>query len=235
MRGGQRQTLSLQPTALTQGIVNYDPFYQYGIVVDDRTPNQIVVQRVYPRTPAYYAGLRAGDVITTFGGQPIVSVDAFSQSLVQANGMLDLGVTRNGQAAQVQLDSSSISVDGSARTTFRPNLDVRSRPRSRPAAPWSHGKIAQRRPRLRVGTRSAATGRSAASTARRDASDSCYASDSCDAGHASDSCHAARSRHAGCSSGPSDAGNARGSGQSCYASGAHGTGHSLTNPELLVE
>ena len=46
LRGGQRQTLSLQPMALTQGIVNYDPFYQYGLVVDDRNADQIVVQRV---------------------------------------------------------------------------------------------------------------------------------------------------------------------------------------------
>ena len=124
LRGGQRQTLTVQPNALTQGIVNWDPFYQYGMVMDDRTPNAYTVQRVYPRTPAYYAGLRAGDVINTVGGQRIASMDAFSQSLAQANGALNLGVTRNGQPAQLQLDSPSIFADTSAHTTLRPNIDA---------------------------------------------------------------------------------------------------------------
>jgi type II secretory pathway component PulC len=121
-RNGQQQTLSLQPTALTQGIVAYDPLYQYGILVDDRSPNQLAIQRVYPRTPAYYAGLRQGDVITTFGGQPITSLDAFTQGLSQASGPLALQVTRAGQTRDIQLEPFVSSQD-SVRTALRPNLD----------------------------------------------------------------------------------------------------------------
>jgi type II secretory pathway component PulC len=127
LRGGQRQTLVLQPAALTQSVVTYDPFYQYGIVVDDSRPNQIVIQRVFPRTPAYYAGLRVGDVITTIGGRPITTIDAFSRALVAGDARINLGITRSGAQRQILLDGSSISVDGSARTALRPNLDAELR------------------------------------------------------------------------------------------------------------
>lgn len=124
MRNGQRQPLVLQATALSQGMATYDPFYQYGIVVDGTRPDQIIVQRVYPRTPAYYAGLRQGDVITTLGGQRIASVNAFSQALRGANAAVDLAVTRSGQSRQIQLDGSSINAAGSVRTALRPNVDA---------------------------------------------------------------------------------------------------------------
>lgn len=123
LRNGQQQTLVLQPAGLTQGIVNYDPFYQYGLVIDDSRPNQYVVQRVYPRTPAYYAGIRVGDVVTTYGGQRITSLDTFSQSLARADGQIALGVTRNGQARNIQLDAIG-NEQASARTTLRPNFDA---------------------------------------------------------------------------------------------------------------
>jgi len=121
-RNGAQQTLNLQPTALTQGIVNHDPLYQYGIVIDDRNPNQIVVLRVYPRTPAYYAGLRQGDIITTVNGQTIANVNAFTQLLTQASGPLALQVTRGGQTQDLQLAALD-SQDSSVRTALRPNFD----------------------------------------------------------------------------------------------------------------
>src|SRR5689334_20335268 len=69
LRNGAQQTLTLQPTALTQGIVAADPFYPYGMIINSQNPNQIVVDRVFPRTAAYYAGLQQGDIITGLGGQ----------------------------------------------------------------------------------------------------------------------------------------------------------------------
>jgi S1-C subfamily serine protease len=68
LRGGRQETIVVQPSVITKNIVAYDPLYQYGIVIDDRNLNQIVVRSVFPRTPAYYAGLRAGDVITMVDG-----------------------------------------------------------------------------------------------------------------------------------------------------------------------
>ena len=123
IRGGQQQTLVLQPNVLTQGVVAYDPLYQYGIVIDDRNPNQIAILRVYPRTPAYYAGLRAGDVITTVGGQRITGVDMFTQALTNADAALPLQITRAGQTRSVQLDSS-LGSDANVRTALRPDFDA---------------------------------------------------------------------------------------------------------------
>jgi membrane-associated protease RseP (regulator of RpoE activity) len=134
LRNGQQQTLTLQPTALSQGIVNHDPLYQYGLVLNNQNPNQIVVQQVYPRTPAYYAGIRQGDVITTLGGQRIANVNAFTQGLAQANAAIPLQISRAGQMQSIQLDpiqangqafaNDQINAGGpAAHTALRPNLD----------------------------------------------------------------------------------------------------------------
>ena len=124
LRDGQQQTLVLQPATIQQTVVEYDPLYQYGIVIDDRNPNQIIVQRVYPRTPAYYAGLRAGDVISTIGGQRIANVTAFTQALTQADGNLALQVNRGGRTRDIQLDAAT---DSNVRTALRPNFDADAR------------------------------------------------------------------------------------------------------------
>ncbi|MBW8884230.1 MAG: PDZ domain-containing protein, partial [Planctomycetia bacterium] len=122
MRNGQQQTLNLQPTALTQGIVPYDPLHQYGLVLNSQNPSQLTVQQVYPRTPAYYAGIQQGDVITSLSGQPVTSLNTFTQGLSQANGAIPLGITRNGQAQNVELEPLNNS-DSSVRTALRPNFD----------------------------------------------------------------------------------------------------------------
>lgn len=121
-RDGQQQTIQLQPTVITQGIVNNDPFYQYGVLIDDRNPNQIIITRVFPRTSAYYAGLRPGDVIVGVGGQRLAGLDAFSTALAQADDTLALQVTRNGQTRELDLDTN---INGSVRTALRPDLDAR--------------------------------------------------------------------------------------------------------------
>jgi len=130
-RDGQQQTILLQPTALTQAVINDDPFYQYGIVIDDRNPNQIIVQRIYPRTPAFYAGLRAGDIIVGLAGQPIRTLDAFTTALRQADDTLALQVTRGGQTREFDLNVSS---SGSVRTALRPDLDAQGRINAQGAA-----------------------------------------------------------------------------------------------------
>jgi len=123
VRNGQQHALTLSPSAITQGVVNHDPLYRYGLVIDDSKPGQIIVQRVYPRTPAYYAGLRQGDVITTFGGQRVTSLQAFTQGLNQANVAIPMQITRSGQTRDIQLDAIG-PVDNSFRTALRPNVDV---------------------------------------------------------------------------------------------------------------
>ena len=123
LRDGREQRIVLQPAALSAGVVTYDPFYRYGLIIDDTRPNQIVVQRVYPRTPAYYAGFRAGDVITTYGGQRVTSVDAFSRSLADADGALDFTVMRDGRSRDIQVDAL-VDTDRSRRSGERASVDV---------------------------------------------------------------------------------------------------------------
>src|SRR5262249_1388902 len=86
-RNGQLGSLAIQPSAVMQKIAAADPLFQYGVVLNESNPSQMIVQRVFPRTPAFYAGLRAGDVITNINGQPITSLSRLAQSL-RADGNL---------------------------------------------------------------------------------------------------------------------------------------------------
>ena len=125
-RGGREQILYVQPSVIYQEVVAYDPFWQYGLVIDDRFDDRIVIQRVYPRTPAYYAGLRAGDVITSLGGRPITTVVDFTRALSSADGRLALEVNRANRTRQIALDTSTVT-EGRARASLRPNIDAEGR------------------------------------------------------------------------------------------------------------
>jgi hypothetical protein len=117
-RGNDRKTVSLSTGPLMQGVAAVDPLYDAGMLLDDRNPNQLVVQRVFPRTPAFYAGLRAGDVLTSVDGQGLGSIDNLVQALQRGNELSVLGVTRNGQPRQLTLGR----VDASVRTAMRPDV-----------------------------------------------------------------------------------------------------------------
>jgi hypothetical protein len=120
-RGGREQILYVQPALLYDEIAWYDPFWQYGLVIDDRYPDRIVVLRVYPRTPAYYAGLRAGDVIVGAGGSRIAAVDDFTRVISEADGRLALQVNRANKTRELELDTSA-TVEGETRATLRPEI-----------------------------------------------------------------------------------------------------------------
>jgi PDZ domain len=72
IRDGREQTIYVEPAVLVRedAYVEVDPLERFGIIVDDRYDDRIVVWRVIPRSPAYYAGFRPGDVVVTFGGRP---------------------------------------------------------------------------------------------------------------------------------------------------------------------
>jgi len=104
LRNGQPQTLSIQPAAVVQGMVAYDPFFQAGLTIDPSNSEQAVIQQVFPRTPAYYAGLRAGDVITAADGNRIASPAALARVFQNRGDMLVLQVSRNGQLRHLSLE-----------------------------------------------------------------------------------------------------------------------------------
>jgi membrane-associated protease RseP (regulator of RpoE activity) len=115
-RGSQRLKLLVPVSQLMQGIATRDPLYDAGLLIDDRDPNRLVVLRVFPRTPAYYAGLRTGDVLMTVSGRPIVSLNGFVQALDGGNVALE--VARSGQPRQLTIDIADLPV----RTALRPVL-----------------------------------------------------------------------------------------------------------------
>jgi len=118
-RNGQPFSVAVQPPSVIQNIAAVDPLFQSGVLLDERNPNQMVVQRVLPRTPAFYAGLRPGDVITTINGQQITSLASLTQAL-QTGGNLALQVTRNGQTRDLSLTGT----EDLLRTALRPNTNL---------------------------------------------------------------------------------------------------------------
>jgi hypothetical protein len=121
-RDGREVPLFIQPSILVQEVVTYDPLWHYGLVIDDRYPGWFVVERVYPRTPAYYWGLRRGDVIVSLGGRRIASMDDLATAFRSGEGRLALQVNRGNRTRDINIDTS---ID--ARTSLRPNFDADTR------------------------------------------------------------------------------------------------------------
>jgi C-terminal processing protease CtpA/Prc len=123
-RGGRETVLYVTPAVIFREAVVYDPLWRYGIVIDDRYPDRIVILRVYPRTPAYYAGLRAGDVVLGVRGQRITRAADFVSALTSADGRLALQVNRANRTRDLQLD---MTAETQARTALRPEVDAETR------------------------------------------------------------------------------------------------------------
>lgn len=124
LRNGQQQTLAVDPIVLQQQLtaVNADPLEDFGIVLDDRFDDRLVVWRVIPRSPAFYSGIRAGDVISTFAGQRVATPSALVQLVSQAQpGLIPIQVTRNGRARTIEVDMAQQHI------TARQNLDANAR------------------------------------------------------------------------------------------------------------
>ena len=85
--------------------VRPDPLEQLGLVIDDRYDDRVVVWKVLPRSPAFYAGIRSGDVITRWGDQRLAERRAFSD-LVQSvqPGMLAIEVNRASRVRPLRLE-----------------------------------------------------------------------------------------------------------------------------------
>jgi len=82
-RDGRNETIVVDPNVFYQESLApaVEPLEQFGVVLDDRYDDRTVVWRVLPETPAFYAGFRPGDVITTAGGQPFTTRTQFERAL----------------------------------------------------------------------------------------------------------------------------------------------------------
>lgn len=131
-RDGSEEVIDVQPRVLMEQYttVQHDPMEQFGVVLDDRYDDRLIVWRVLPRTPAFYAGIRAGDVITTFEGQNVTTPDQFTALIGKVDpGRVRVGVNRNRATRQFYIDMPNLHLDGQAHTTLKPNLDGNATPR----------------------------------------------------------------------------------------------------------
>ena len=124
LRGGRETVLHIMPAVIYREAVVYDPLWRYGLVIDDRLPDRVVILRVFPRTPAYYAGLRAGDVVVGVRGQRIARVADFVNAFTTADGRFALQVTRANRTRDLEIDASA---EAGARTALKPQVDPETR------------------------------------------------------------------------------------------------------------
>lgn len=116
-RGGKQQIIYVEPIVLIKEYyaVQVDPLEQFGLILDDRYPDRIVVWRVVPRSPAFYAGIRAGDVIVTFGGERVTSADAFVQLVQDVEpGNVAVEVMRDRQARTYEVEVPRVAARAGA-------------------------------------------------------------------------------------------------------------------------
>jgi hypothetical protein len=125
-RFGRPWTVYVQPAVLVRKYttVAYDPLDDWGLILDDRYDDYVVVWRVRPRSPAFYAGLRAGDVIVSWQGRRLSGRDEFVRLAGQERlSDVSLDINRNRQTRRIDLDLSAVQRT-SARTALRPDFDA---------------------------------------------------------------------------------------------------------------
>jgi C-terminal processing protease CtpA/Prc len=106
-RDGRDETIYVEPTQFTEdyNTPQVEPLEQFGVVLDDRYDDRIVVWRVIPRSPAYYAGIREGDVISTFGDRPYKTRTEFETSVRDMKaGEANLQVRRGDKTRDLSVD-----------------------------------------------------------------------------------------------------------------------------------
>ena len=148
LRGGRRRIVYVRPEVfLTQlQAAAVDPLEQFGVELDDRYTSRIVVWRVLPRSPAYYAGIRAGDIITTIKGQRIFDAGEFVRLIDTAEpAMLEVQVIRGQQARDLYLDLSNAEALAAQRDVAeRPTRVERTRGDAVPVDPYSERRLSPR-------------------------------------------------------------------------------------------
>jgi len=128
IRDGREETIVVEPAVLIREHENteVDPLEQFGIVVDDRYDDRIIVWRVIPRSPAYYAGFRAGDVIIMFGDHRYRTRTEFEKSVGGwKSGEVNVQVRRADRTRDLSVDVPNFE-RSSERSARRDDRMVRS-------------------------------------------------------------------------------------------------------------
>jgi len=130
IRDGREEVIVVQPAVFIDEVayVDNDPLENFGVVIDDRYTDRIVVWRVVPRSPAYYAGIRAGDVIVSLGNQRVTGVQGLVQRLTGIDtGNVQVQVSRGQSTRTYDVDVPRFEARTERRNTLRPNFDAEER------------------------------------------------------------------------------------------------------------
>jgi C-terminal processing protease CtpA/Prc len=126
LRDGREEVVVVEPMVLIDELsyVENDPLENFGIIADDRYNDRIVVWRVIPRSPAYYSGIRAGDVIVSLGNRPLANIAAFATELAGLDaGEVQVQIGRGSAQRTVHVDVPRFVQRTERRTLLRPNFD----------------------------------------------------------------------------------------------------------------
>ena len=107
VRKNKEMVIPVEPALLLEhyAVVRHDPLEQLGLVVDDRYDDRVVVWKVIPRSPAFYGGIRPGDVITRFGDRRVVERKAFGEVVQSIQpGVVTVEVNRARRTRPIQIE-----------------------------------------------------------------------------------------------------------------------------------
>jgi membrane-associated protease RseP (regulator of RpoE activity) len=119
-RNARPKTIRVDPQVLLNEFTaaRSSPLASWGLALNEHYTGHAVVERVDPDSPAFRAGFRPGDVITTFQETPVTSRQEFVRLAGQApGGLLSFGVLRGGQNQQLDLPLAGAATGLAGTTT----------------------------------------------------------------------------------------------------------------------
>jgi hypothetical protein len=128
-RNGAQRTIYVQPSTLVDhySTAQNDPLEQFGLVLDDRYRDRLVVWKTIPRTPAYYAGVRAGDVVTAVDNTRVSHHEDLTHAVQQAenagNREIQLTVFRGQQQRHLEAEVANLASSDQRTTSYRPTYE----------------------------------------------------------------------------------------------------------------
>ncbi len=93
-----------------------------------QTDQGMRIESVLQNSVAANAGLQAGDVITSFNGTPVQSIDSLKQQIQSANGQpVDMKIVRNGEAQSLTATFDQNQSSGDRYQSAKPTTDDSSK------------------------------------------------------------------------------------------------------------